>query len=182
MTYMWSYPGFQKGLYVGTKELDCFALYESIAKHVEGLTGRVQDPLACDAWKSLEGNDEECRKCFAPLFSRCDSPEAMEVICHFLCQRSRDGKPLIEKFGKMAVVSHPDQEPKLHPKQNVKNFGEYLPQGPQPGPAEYVLDYGDKDHRDKVAKIAAGKVEGYWAVGCHAMASNCLAKIKDCIL
>ena len=27
MPYMWSYPGFAKGLYPGTKELDCFALY-----------------------------------------------------------------------------------------------------------------------------------------------------------
>ena len=93
-----------------------------------------------------------------PLFSRCDTPEVLEVIYHFLCQRTRGGRPLLEKFGKMTIVRHPDQEPELVPKKNKKCFGPYMPTGPQPGPVEYVLDYGDEDHRAKVENIAAGKV------------------------
>ena len=112
-----------------------------------------------------------------PLFSTCDTPGVLEVIYHFLCQRIRGGQPLLEKFGKMTIVRHPDQVPELIPKKNRKAFGVYIPTGTQPGPAEYVLEYGDENHREKVAKIAAGKCKGFWRPGYHATACNCAAKI-----
>ena len=44
MTYMWSYPGFVKGLTTGSVELDCHVIYHRIARYVEAKTGIEQDP------------------------------------------------------------------------------------------------------------------------------------------
>ena len=112
-----------------------------------------------------------------PLFTRCDSPEVLEVIYHFLCRRTRCGLPLIEKFGKMTLIRHPDQVPEIFCKKNRKAFGAYMPTEAQPGPAEYVLDYGDENHRAKVAMIVAGKCKGFWRPAFHATAANCAGKI-----
>ena len=83
---------------------------------------------------------------------------------------------MLNRLGRVCVVRHPKVPVKVIGKQR-KNFEKYVPQGDQPGPAEFVFDYGGEVHRQRVNAILSGKPlkgdEGFWRPAYHATAAHC---------